>query len=178
MQWNSCQAHTIMPEEIQEAVDALFYRFGVLANGTGPAGTEQQGSSASKNMYDESGSIEKCDGGSSSSIHVKLNKICIRRMVGAFFILYRHLHCWTARTVVEEEDMETAAAADCEIKLHHILAASDDFSKLSMHWDLMPSAKLNYIHDFRGLFNCISQAGLLLIFCCSSFFIAFSFSLC
>ena len=46
---------------------------------------------------------------------------------------------------------------DLGIKLHHIIAAADEFSKFSMYWDLMPSAKLNYIHDFRGFFNCISQ---------------------
>jgi hypothetical protein len=50
---------------------------------------------------------------------------------------------------------------DCGIRLHHIVAASDDFSRLSMHWDLMPAAKLNYIHDFSGFFNCISQASVL-----------------
>jgi len=49
------------------------------------------------------------------------------------------------------------ASFNCGIKLHHILAASDDFNKLSMYWDLMPAAKLNYVHDFRGYFNCILQ---------------------
>lgn len=102
-------------------------------------------------IYDEPGSIEKVGG---SNNVVRLNRICIRRLVGSFLVLYRHIHCWNARTQVEEEE-----EVDCGIKLHHILAASDDFSKLSMHWDLMPAAKLNYVHDFRGLFNCVSQVG-------------------
>jgi hypothetical protein len=76
---------------------------------------------------------------------------CIRRFVNVFLAFHRHMHMWNHREQVEAQPF------DCGIKLHHILAASDDFSKLSMHWDLMPAARLNYIHDFRGYFNCISQ---------------------
>ena len=123
-------------------MDALFHRFGVLACETGPA-------SATKSQFDEPGSIEACENDSS---RVRLNRICIRRMVDTFLILYRHMHCWAAKITVDDEEN-----VDCGIKLHHILAASDDFSKLSMHWDLMPSAKLSYMHDFRGLFHCVSQ---------------------
>jgi hypothetical protein len=113
---------------------------------------------ARNSPFDEPGSIEECSS-SGSAANVQLNRICIRRLVGSFWILYRHMHCWGVKTVVsrEEEEDEEEEEADCSIKLHHILAASDDFSKLSMHWDLMPSAKLNYVHDFRGLFNCVSQ---------------------
>jgi hypothetical protein len=53
--------------------------------------------------------------------------------------------------------MESSSHIDCGIKLHHIMASSDDFSKLSMQWDLMPAAKLNYMHDYKGLYNCVSQ---------------------
>lgn len=99
-------------------------------------------------IYDDPGSIEQ----QQQDGRVKMNRICIRRLVNTFFVLYRHMHCWKARVEVQQlQDV------DCGIKLHHILAASDDFSKLSMHWDLMPAAKINYVHDFRGLFNCISQ---------------------
>ena len=65
------------------------------------------------------------------------------------------MYLWEAK---EPADAGAAAAVqDLGIKIHHIVAASDDFSKLSMHWDLIPAAKLNYVHDFRGYFNCISQ---------------------
>lgn len=63
------------------------------------------------------------------------------------------MHLWGAKEPVAGD----RASGDLGIKIHHIVAASDDFSKMSMHWDLMPAAKLNYIHDFRGYFNCISQ---------------------
>ena len=87
-----------------------------------------------------------------------MNRICIRRFVNVFGAFYRMLHLWEIKHRV---DLGAEAAAgdsfDCGIRIHHIVAASDDFSKLSMHWDLMPAAKLNYVHDFRGYFNCISQ---------------------
>lgn len=141
MQWNTCHLASQLPS-MRNAVDAMFLRFGALASETAYA-------SSSSTAFDDPGSIEKVPGRDEK---VQLNRICIRRMVSSFFVLYRHMHCWEAK-----EDVDGEEAADCAIKLHHILAASDDFSKLSMHWDLMPGAKLHYVHDFRGLFNCISQ---------------------
>ena len=68
------------------------------------------------------------------------------------------MHLWGARQEVPPPSVGAGSPMpDLGIKLHHIIAAADEFSKFSMYWDLMPSAKLNYIHDFRGFFNCISQ---------------------
>ena len=145
MQWNACKVFA-MPGA-NEAVDALFHRFGTLSCQTERAAAVRSGC-----QLDEPGSIEACE---DDSTRVRLNRICIRRIVGTFFVLYRHMHCWGEKTLAVGQNRKEVV--DCDIKLHHILAASDDFSKLSMHWDLMPSAKLNYVHDFRGLFNCISQ---------------------
>jgi hypothetical protein len=89
---------------------------------------------------------------------LKMTRICMRRFVNVFLALHRRMHLWNHRTDIQADVGNLAQGDfDCGIKLHHILAASDDFSKLSMYWDLMPAAKLNYIHDFRGYFNCISQ---------------------
>jgi hypothetical protein len=85
---------------------------------------------------------------------LRLTRICIRRFVNVFLAFHRHMHLWNNRIEVPPPE---DASFNCGIKLHHILAASDDFNKLSMYWDLMPAAKLNYVHDFRGYFNCISQ---------------------
>ena len=87
---------------------------------------------------------------------VRLNRACIRRFVNVFFAFYRMLHLWDAREDVDQQ-FSGRQGFDCGIRLHHIVAASDDFSRLSMHWDLMPAAKLNYMQDFSGFFNCISQ---------------------
>ena len=103
---------------------------------------------------------------------VRLNRACIRRFVNVFFAFYRTLHLWDAKETVAGVPSDF----DCGIRLHHIVAASDDFSRLSMYWDLMPAAKLNYVHDFSGFFNCISQVRGPMISirtCCHVFLIEF-----
>lgn len=132
MQWAKNVVYTLD----KGAVDALMHRFGVLAMGT-----------ASNSAYDDIGSLET---GKTNM----LSSLCIRKIVNTFLIMYRHMHCWECKVNVLEEAEE---GFDCGIKIHHILASADDFSKLSMHWDLIPSARLTYIHDFRGLYNCVSQ---------------------
>lgn len=130
-------------------------------------------------VMDDQGSIEKCllvpqtnpqpsflGGGKEAVVpFVKLNVACLRRFVNTFLAFYRTLQLWETRETVVMPNRDVAASAtstrqDCGICLHHVVAASDEFSKLSMHWDMMPAAKLNYVHDFRGFFNCISQVGL------------------
>jgi hypothetical protein len=109
---------------------------------------------------DDQGSIESSPldqaQGATTVTKARMNRICIRRFVNVFLAFHRHMHMWNHK---EDAGRNSAPSSkfDCGIKLHHILAASDDFGKLSMHWDLMPAAKLNYVHDFRGYFNCISQ---------------------
>jgi hypothetical protein len=83
-----------------------------------------------------------------------MNRICLRRFVNTFMIMYRHLHF--------TQHAETPPRArddffDCSIRSHHLTASTDDFNGVAMHWDLMMAAKLNYIHDFPGMFNCVSQ---------------------
>lgn len=175
MHWvQLCVAESMQPEAM-EAVDALLHRFGVLASQVSNVlrtcacvfvpfrNTHLHWQAWPLSMMDDQGSIEQADGSSSSNSNgnadVKMNRICIRRFVNVFLGMHRHMHMWNQKQSVEgiQQVNNTSAAFDCCIKLHHILAASDDFSKLSMHWDLMPAAKLNYVHDFRGYFNCISQ---------------------
>lgn len=151
LQWNQRGLLLLLDTtgmQIRDAVDALFHRFGVLASCTTCPGT-----SSSAACLDDPASIERDPEDESK---VRINRICIRRFINSFLVLYRHMHCWEAREEIMQQEDENEDT-DCGVKLHHILAASDDFSRLSMHWDLMPGAKLNYVHDFRGLFNCISQ---------------------
>lgn len=136
MMW--CRFHVPMISRARQAVDALFCRFGRLADMQEP-----------DHMYDDIGSMD--------AEKKRLSKLCIRKMTNTFLILYRHLHCWTHHQSHAHSQHEIY---DCGIKMHHILAASDDFTTLSMHWDLIPSARLNYQHDFRGLYNCVSQVKL------------------
>jgi hypothetical protein len=63
-------------------------------------------------------------------------------------MMYRHLHFNEHAEASPRRDNE---CFDCDIKAHHLVASTDDFSGVAMHWDVMMAAKLNYIHDFPGI---------------------------
>lgn len=137
VEWFRMRLAETMQPRINDAVDALFHRFGVLASQPWPM----------EEVLDDPGSVEPC------RESVRMTRICARRFVNAFFAMYRGLQVWALRKTAPD----APDGFDCGIRIHHVVASSDDFYKLSMHWDLMLAAKLNYIHDFRGYFNCISQ---------------------
>ena len=83
-----------------------------------------------------------------------MNRICLRRFINTFMIMYRHLHFHEHAEKIPRGSDEWF---DCAIKNHHLTASTDDFSGIAMHWDIMMASKLNYIHDFLGMFNCVSQ---------------------
>lgn len=171
-----CCKHLCIHVDALPRSNFFLHRFGVLAS---------QGWSLG--VLDDQGSIEKCgvqavsnrpDGSVSSKWQnavqglsgshdkrsgedlVQLNRTCIRRFVNVFLSFYRSMHLWEIKQSVADSSCSTGGQKqepNCGIRIHHVVAASDDFNKLSMHWDLMPAAKLNYVHDFRGYFNCISQ---------------------
>lgn len=82
----------------------------------------------------------------------KISYECIRRTVCTFLIMYRHLHLLAVCKTVP------GAWVDCGISKYHIEASGDDFNTLCMHMALPVAAKLNYKHDFAGMFNHVSQA--------------------
>jgi hypothetical protein len=84
-----------------------------------------------------------------------LNRICIRRFVNVFMVMYRHLHLHTA-VVLLTPPQKTLSNASL-IKLHHVLASADEFNSISMHFDTHLAGRLSYMHDFPGMYNCISQ---------------------
>lgn len=87
----------------------------------------------------DQGSMEDAGGGL-----FRMNRICLRRFLNVFLTLYRHIQLNDTSIVLEGPVM------DCGLKMHHIVASGDDFATISMNWDLMPAAKLNYMHDFPG----------------------------
>jgi hypothetical protein len=126
-------------KHIKDVLHACIHRFGVLAS-----------TSFNLDVMNDQGSIEDTIEGGKC---VRLNKICIRRFVNVFFILFRHVQLHLKAIRVQAAPCNT----DLTIGIHQILAASDDFGIIAMNWDLMPAAKLNYIHDFPGMYNSISQ---------------------
>lgn len=82
----------------------------------------------------------------------RITPTCIRRTVCTFFVLYRHLHLLSVCKEVTPE------WRDPGISKYHVEASSDDFNLLCMHLALPVAAKLNYRHDFPGMYNHVSQA--------------------
>ena len=141
LHWNSCNAVEIA--NIEKAEDALFVRFGVLAARCWPM-----------EILDDQGSIEEGPSGwaGDNCTGVHMNRICIRRFLNVFIVLYRHIYLFKNAVRVHSSD-----TGEIKLNVHHCVAGADDFEALSMHWDLMPSARLNYVHDFPGMYNCVSQ---------------------
>jgi hypothetical protein len=99
---------------------------------------------------------------------------CIRNLVNMFLIAYRLLH-WHITSNHDHEYQHndddgpsSSSFSSVDIQKHHVQASLDVFYKLAMYYDLPPSARLNYMHNFSGLYNCISQVSRL-----PSFFVPF-----
>ena len=80
-----------------------------------------------------------------------MTRAFIRRTVCTFLVLYRHLHLLSV--------CETVPGHWCDpgITKYHVEASNDEFNLLCMHLTLPVAAKLNYKHDFPGMFNHVSQ---------------------
>lgn len=99
-------------------------------------------------MLDDLGSVEAASG---LEGRFRVTRSCIRRTVCTFLVLYRHLHLLSVCTTVP------AQWTDPGITKYHVEASNDDFNLLCMHLTLPVAAKLNYKHDFPGMFNHVSQ---------------------
>lgn len=80
-------------------------------------------------------------------------RICIRRFLNLFLVLYRHVHLAERCIRVERSGLHDML----DINTHHAVAGSDDFDSMSMNWDLVPGAKINYMHDFPGDLWCLRE---------------------
>jgi hypothetical protein len=129
LNWIECTCACI--PNMKNTINALFHRFGTLALQGG--GVEE--------MNDQ-GSVEDATGGL-----LRMNRICLRRFINTFMIMYRHIHFNEHMEVPHHSGEEWF---DCSIKKHHLTASTDDFNAIAMHWDIMMASKLNYIHDFPG----------------------------
>jgi len=76
----------------------------------------------------------------------------LRRTVGILLILYRHLHL-----LAVAEAPSADAGHVPEICVHHHEASMSDFYLWYMHFQLPLAAKLNYKHDFPGMYNHVTQ---------------------
>jgi hypothetical protein len=77
----------------------------------------------------------------------------LRRMVGSLLIMYRHLHLLSMCSKVAPSQ-----AYHPGVSKYHYEASNDAFNLLCMHMALPVAARLNYRHDFPGMYNHVSQA--------------------
>ena len=81
----------------------------------------------------------------------KINRMCMRRTLNSFLLLYRHLHLATIARQIPPIHRE------CSLHKHHLEASNDDFDMLCMRTCLPVAAVINYKNDFSCFFNHISQ---------------------
>jgi hypothetical protein len=75
----------------------------------------------------------------------------LRRMVGSLLIIYRHLHLLSMCNKVPSQNYHAG------VSKYHYEASNDAFNLLCMHIALPVAARLNYRHDFPGMYNHVSQ---------------------
>jgi len=125
---------------VASLVDNCFVRLGSLANMSG-----------NESLFNDPGSTEPVN---SSPQQMRLSRPGLRRLLGSFVILYRHIDLLTRAAQAPGCDMPQH---DWGIRKHHIEASTDDFHLLCMNMLLPVSAKLNYKQDFPGMYNHVSQ---------------------
>lgn len=82
---------------------------------------------------------------------VMLTPGALRRMAGSLLIMYRHLHLLSVSIKVPKANFDPG------LSKYHYEASQDDFNLLCMHISLPVAARLNYRHDFPGMYNHVSQ---------------------
>lgn len=89
---------------------------------------------------------------------MRLSRPGLRRMLGSFLVVFRHLdllkRCKPASEVLAGYP---EADQDSGLRKHHIEASTDDFHLTCMNMLLPTAAKLNYKQDFPGMYNHVSQ---------------------
>jgi hypothetical protein len=76
----------------------------------------------------------------------------LRRMAGSLLIMYRHLHLLSVCV-----NVPASQGYDPGLSKYHYEASQDEFNLLCMHISLPVAARLNYRHDFPGMYNHVSQ---------------------
>lgn len=124
-------------EAVISLIDQCAARFGVLCL-----------SAFDEDTMDDLGAVEPSK---DTPDLFQLTAGCVRRMISTFLIVYRHLYLLAVCENVP------SVWRDLGITKYHVEASSDDFNMMCMHLSLPVAAKLNYRHDFPGMYNHVSQ---------------------
>ena len=84
----------------------------------------------------------------------RVTSAAIRRMLGAFLLLLRHIDLYD----LSEELAAAESPLETGVTKYHVEASMDHFHKICMHYFLPIAAKIQYKHDFPGMYNDVSQA--------------------
>lgn len=107
-----------------------------------------------QDILDDTGETQPAVGEHVEGARVVLTAGAMRRMLGSLLIMYRHLHllsiCRKARPSGSRDQV-------VQISKYHYEASTDNFNLLCMHMSLPVAARLNYRHDFPGMYNHVSQ---------------------
>jgi hypothetical protein len=124
-------------DAVARLIDGCFARLGVLAQHPAQAA-----------VFDDAASTEPHAGGL-----IRLSRPGLRRMLGSFLVLYRHLDLLgrAQQAPAPQDQFEKS------VRKHHVEASTDDFHLLCMNMLLPAAAKLNYKQDFPGMYNHVSQ---------------------
>jgi hypothetical protein len=82
---------------------------------------------------------------------VMLTTGALRRMAGSLLIMYRHIHLLSVCIKVPSQGYQAG------VSKYHYEASNDAFNLMCMHISLPVAARLNYRHDFPGMYNHVSQ---------------------
>lgn len=88
---------------------------------------------------------------------LRLTPAAIRRIMASILVLNRHMDLYdlseevVVSPLLEQENFKNG------VTIYHHEASTEHFYKLHMYWSLPVSAKMQYKHDFPGMFNDISQ---------------------
>jgi hypothetical protein len=85
----------------------------------------------------------------------RITTSAIRRLMAAVLVLNRHLDLYDLSE--EHTSIPPNATFTPEVTPYHHEASMERFYKLHMYWTLPAGARMQYKHDFPGMFNDISQ---------------------
>lgn len=135
LEWREFVDNYKEPMQVKNLVDACASRCGELVSGF-----------FGLDVLDDPGESEPGPGDKAV-----MTVLGMRRLVVGLFMLYRHVFLLAYSELLE------CGPAESQVKHFHHEASMSDFYEWSMHFSLPVGAKLQYKHDFPGMYNHVSQ---------------------
>ena len=136
--------HSSQCVRLKQAVELLFCRFGdMVSKGQPESVLDDQ--SAWDVFNDEGDDLRT------------MSIPTIRKFLDLFLVLFRMIYLQRNCRDASVSYNDIHLSRKLEIKRHHISASLDTFYSISMQYDLMPGARLQYMHEFSGMYNSVTQ---------------------